>query len=198
MMLVEQTQVPPANWPVAEFRDHLRLGTGFSDDTVQDAILDRLLKAAVAVIERRTGKALMRRSFLWTLTAWRGAQREELPVAPVNAITALRIIDPDGTIHVIPPESYRLEPDTHRPMLSARGLGLPVVPVSGRIEVDFDAGFGATWAEVPADLATAVFLLAAHYHETRVEAGEAMTSMPHGVEALVAPFRPIRLFGRRH
>ena len=197
MMLVEQTQVPSANWPVAEFRDHLRLGTGFADDGAQDALLERLLKAASAVIERRTGKALLRRSFLWTLASWRGVEREDLPIAPVNAIAALRIIDLDGTVNLIPAESYRLEPDLHRPAVVARSFALPLVPVAGRIEVDFDAGFGATWAEIPADLGQAVFLLAAHYHENRQEAADPGKSMPHGVEALVAPFRPVRLFGRR-
>lgn len=197
MILVEQTEVPSANWPVAAFREHLRLGTGFADDAAQDALLERLLRAAAAAVERRTGKALLTRSFRWTLEAWRGVWREELPVAPVSAITAIAIVDPDGAPAAIDPARYRLEPDSHRPMVSFGGQGLPTVPVAGRIEIDFEAGYGTDWDAVPADLAQAVFLLAAHYHENRHAAADALSTIPHGVEALIAPFRPMRLFGRR-
>ena len=34
MMLIEQTSVPLSALPVAEFKDHLRLGTGFSDGNI--------------------------------------------------------------------------------------------------------------------------------------------------------------------
>ena len=50
MMLVEQTTVPTAALPVAEFKDHLRLGTGFADDGVQDDVLETYLRAAIATI----------------------------------------------------------------------------------------------------------------------------------------------------
>ncbi len=196
MMLVEETGVPSAAWPVAAFRDHLRLGTGFADDAVQDALLERLLKAASGAVERRTGKVLLERSFLWTLNAWRGHAKEELPVAPVTAVTELRIVDPDGGVSVISPLAYGLEPDTHRPMLAARALGLPTVPVGGLAEVAFDAGFAPDWAGVPDDLAQAVFLLAAHFHENR-HAVAGGSSLPQSVEALIVPWRPMRLFGRR-
>ncbi|MEM0945813.1 MAG: head-tail connector protein [Pseudomonadota bacterium] len=196
MMLVEETGVPTAAWPVAAFRDHLRLGTGFADEAVQDAVLERLLRAASGAVERRTGKVLLERSFLWTLNAWRGYAKEELPVGPVTSITELRILSADGVVSVISPVAYGLEPDTHRPVLAARSLGLPTVPVGGLAEIAFDAGFAADWSGVPDDLAQAVFLLAAHYHENRHETAGGAT-MPHGVEALIAPWRPMRLFGRR-
>ena len=51
MMLVEETTVPMSALPVAEFKDHLRLGSGFSDDGIQDALLDAHLRAAMAAIE---------------------------------------------------------------------------------------------------------------------------------------------------
>lgn len=196
MMLAEETGVPSAVWPVAAFREHLRLGTGFADDTAQDALLVRLLNAAASSVERRTGKVLLERSFLWTLNAWRGHSKEELPVAPVTAITELRIVDAEGGISVISPVAYGLEPDVHRPVLAARSLGLPTVPVGGLAEVAFDAGFSSDWDGLPDDLAHAVFLLAAHYHETRHETAGGSV-MPHGVQTLIAPWRPMRLFGRR-
>ncbi len=63
MMLVEQTSVPVAALPVAEFKDHLRLGTGFADDGVQDSVLESYLRASMAAIEARTGKVLITRGY---------------------------------------------------------------------------------------------------------------------------------------
>lgn len=196
MILSEQTQIASAALPVTEFRDHLKLGRGFTDDDIQNDGLERMLRAAIATIEARTGKVILRRSFLWTLTAWRGVLREELPRAPVTAITGLRIVDPDGTVNVIDPARYHLEADTHRPHLSTGGRGLPTVPVGGRIEVDFEAGFATSWAAVPADIAQAVMLLAAHYHDNRGVTGQG-DLLPEGIAALLQPYRGFRLFGRR-
>ncbi len=194
MMLVEQTTVPTAALPVAEFKDHLRLGTGFADDGVQDDVLEAYLRAAIATIEARTTKALIARSFSWTLTAWRDLAAQALPVAPVSAITALSIFDRLGAEEVIDPTKYVLEPDMHRPRLASTGYTLPVIPVGGSVVILFDAGYGATWSAVPTDLGHAVMLLAAYYYENRgTHAGEA--EMPAGVASLVARFRPVRLFG---
>lgn len=195
MMLVEQTTVPVTALPVAEFKEHLRLGTGFADDGVQDSVLEAYLRAAMAAVEARTGKILIARSFTWSLTAWRDLAAQALPVAPVSAITALTITDRLGADEVVDPGRYVLEPDTHRPRLVATGLCLPSIPVAGGAEIGFDAGFGAAWSDIPADLAQAVFLLAAHYYEHRHDTGAVNGEMPHGVAALIQRYRNVRLFG---
>ena len=45
--------------PLAALRDHLRLGTGFGDDSLQDGVLEQALRGAIAAIEGRTEKALI-------------------------------------------------------------------------------------------------------------------------------------------
>ena len=194
MMLVEQTTVPSAALPVAQFKDHLRLGTGFADDGVQDEVLEAYLRAAIAAIEARTSKALLTRSFSWTLTAWRDLASQVLPLAPVSAITALSIFDRLGVEEVVDSAAFALEQDLHRPRLVSTGYTLPVIPVGGRAVIGFDAGFGPDWTDVPADLAQAVKLLAALYYEDRGTYG-GETAMPVSVVSLVARYRPVRLFG---
>ena len=194
MMLVELTTVPTAALPVAEFKDHLRLGTGFADDGVQDDVLEAYLRAAIATIEARTTKALITRSFSWTLTAWRDLAAQALPLGPVSAITALSIFDRLGAEEVVDSDKFVLQPDLHRPRLVATGYTLPVIPVGGTAVIGFDAGFGAAWSDVPVDLGQAVKMLAALYYENRgTHPGEA--GMPAGVAGLVARYRPVRLFG---
>ncbi|WP_132950891.1 head-tail connector protein [Rhodovulum bhavnagarense] len=195
MMLIEQTTVPMEALPLKRFKDHLRLGTGFADDDAQDLLLEALLRAAIGAIEGRTGKVLLVRSFTWTVMAWREAGRQSLPVAPVSAITELRVLDRLGAAQVIDPEAYLMVRDTHRPRLAASGMLLPQIPLGGRAEVDFEAGFGVDWAAVPADLAQAVFLLAAHYHEHRHEAALGDGAMPFGVMALLERWRTVRVLG---
>ncbi len=196
MILTELTPVPLASLPVAAFRDHLRLGTGFADDATQDAVLESTLRAALAAIESRTGKAIFTRDFRWRLTSWRGFQREELPVAPISTILSVKVVENDGNEAPMPAGSYSLTEDAHRPSLAAVGLGLPTVPVGGRIEIELTAGYGSTWDELPADLRQAVLLLAADFHENRHD-DQSSTQMPTRVHALLAPYRAVRFFGRR-
>lgn len=171
MMLVEQTTVPGAAMPVAQFKDHLRLGTGFADDGVQDQLLETFLRAAMAAIEASTGKILLSRDFTWTLTAWRDLAAQALPVAPVSQITSLTITDRLGGDELISTDRYTLEADLHRPRLVSTGICLPAIPVGGQVGIAFEAGFGANWSDIPSDLAQAVMLLAATYYENRADSG---------------------------
>ena len=50
MMLTEQTTVSGAALPLQALKDHLRLGSGFADDGMQDALVESYLRAAMAVI----------------------------------------------------------------------------------------------------------------------------------------------------
>ena len=194
MMLSEVTGVPQAALPVADFKDHLRLGTGFADDSVQDALAESYLRAAVSAIEGRVSKALVAREFLLELDAWRWPDAQALPLAPVRALVSVTLRDRDGLAELIDPARYRLVRDVQRPKLVAAGALLPGIPVGGSVEVVFTAGFGPVWADVPADLAQAVFLLAAQYHEFRHEAG-AGQAMPFGVMALIERWRTVRVLG---
>jgi len=195
MMLIEQTTVPGAALPVQVLKDHLRLGSGFADDGIQDALIESYLRAALAAIEGRIGKVLIARRFLWTLEDWRSADQQALPVAPVSAVISVALVDAAGGAAVLDPARYRLVQDTHRPRLVAVGMLLPLVPMDGRIEVVFDAGFGVDWAAVPADLAQAVLLLAAEYYERRHEAGVREGGLPFGVVTLIERWRTVRVLG---
>ena len=193
MMLIEETAVPQAALPLAEFKTHLRLGTGFADDDVQDPVLESFLRAAIAAIEARTGKILIARNFSWTLTVWRDAAGQALPVAPVNGITRLALRDRADDEEVIDPDHYRLEKDFQRPILRPNGTSLPMVPAGGTAELQFVAGLSTDWGGLPADLGQAVMLLAAHYYEHRNDSGQG-DSMPFGVKSLIERYRTVRLF----
>jgi uncharacterized phiE125 gp8 family phage protein len=195
MMLTEQTTVSGAALPVQALKDHLRLGSGFSDDGMQDALIESYLRAAMTAIEARIGKVLLARRFLLTLQDWRAASEQALPVAPVSGLVSVTLVDVVGVPTVVAPARYRLVPDTHRPKLAAVGMLLPSVPSDGRVEIVFDAGFGAVWSAVPPDLAQAVLLLAAEFYERRLDTGGRSFGLPVTVQALIEKWRTVRVLG---
>ncbi|AGT07706.1 head-tail connector protein [Paracoccus aminophilus] len=198
MLLVEETAPPAGALPVLLFRDHLRLGSGFAGagEAAEEVALAGYLRAAIATIEARTGKVLLRRRFRLQLEDWREDEGQPLPLAPVNALGAVTVSDGAGTAYPVAPELLRLVPDHHRPRLIARSGFLPLIPAGGFVTVIFTAGFGDSWDEVPADLAQAVLLLATRYFEER-SFDEATPALPQAVSALIERWRLVRVLAGR-
>lgn len=193
MMLIEETTVPDGALPVEAFKAHLRLGTGFDADDVQDALVRSFLRAAMAAVEARTGKALIARAFSWSVTGWRGVDAQVFPVAPVVAVSAVARVARDGVETVVDGAAYWVERDMQQPRLRAVGAALPSVPAGRAVKVSFVAGFGPDWASLPGDLAQAVLMLAAHYYEYRNDTGLSDGCMPFGVSSLIERYKAVRI-----
>ncbi|QDL93755.1 hypothetical protein FDP22_15595 [Paroceanicella profunda] len=179
---------------VRDLAEHLRLGSGFADDGAQDSLLELYLRTAMAAIEARIGKALIRRSFSWSVTRWRQTGRQVLPVAPVRQVTAVRIISANGAEEEAESSLWVLLPDGQSPALQGSwGRALPGIPDQGRAEIEFDAGYAVSWEELPPDLRQASLLLSASYYENRSADEGRDGAMPFGVLALLDPYRPVRL-----
>lgn len=191
-MLIEETAIADAVLPVDQFKAHLRLGTGFAEDDVQDEILTGFLRAAIAAIEARTGKVLIERTFSWALNGWRDASGEVLPVAPISAIDAVTVTDAAGTASPVDDGVYRLERDSQRPRLRPVATALPGLSIGNTVKIEFTAGMSQNWGGLPADLRQAVLLLAAHYYEYRNETALSDGCMPFGVTSLIQRYRMVR------
>lgn len=192
MMLIEETAIADAALPVDQFKAHLRLGTGFAEDDVQDQVLKGFLRAAIAAIEARTGKVLIARGFSWSLNGWRDPASEVLPVAPVKSVDVVTRTDAAGTETAVDAVAYRLERDSQRPRLRPAGATLPAIATGGSVKIGFTAGMAADWGGLPADLGQAVLLLAAHYYEYRDETALGAGCMPFGVTSLIQRYRMVR------
>ncbi len=194
MMLTEETPVPSLALPVEEMKDHLRMGSGFADDGLQDGLIETYLRAALAAIEGRIGKMLFQRRFLWEVECWR-EDEQALPVSPVTGIVSVTLVDATGGETVVPGATYRLIKDLHRPRLAGKGTALPTIPSDGAVKVVFDAGFGAAWTDIPVDLRQAVLLLAGEYYEHRHDDGAQAAGLPFGVVTLIERWRTVRILG---
>ncbi len=195
MLLIEQGGVPQAALPIQALKDHMRLGSGFADDGLQDGLIEAYLRAAIAAIEGRIGKVLFQRRFLWVLECWRDPDEQALPVSPVAGIVSVTQVDVAGGEVIVPSASYRLIPDLHRPRLAGKGMHLPTIPSQGLVKVRFDAGFGLAWGDVPVDLRQAVLLLAGEFYEHRHDDGAQAAGLPFGVVTLIERWRTVRILG---
>ncbi len=182
----------PAEEPLslADVKAHLRI-----DGTAEDVLLASLLLTSRLHIEAALDIALITQSWMMVLDRWPPGAELDIPMSPLQAITAVRVTSSAGTIN-IPSTSYVIDIASRPPRLVWNAGWRPDPGVkAGGIEIEFTAGFGATGASVPAPLKHAILLLTAHWYEHRdpVEIGSAAARIPDAVSDLIHPFRKIRL-----
>lgn len=197
MILVELSPIPTASLPITAFADHLHLGTGFSDNGVQNDVLEAYLRTALSVVESRTGQALLEKNFSWQVTRWHNGNSQGLPVRPVQSISNLKTFNHVGSETLHSGTIYALRKDSQSPAIVSVGGALPNIPTGGGAEIEFVAGYGTSWEQVPADLAQAVILLAAHFYEHRTGDVGQSGGLPNMVLVLLEPYRPVRISGQR-
>ncbi|PJE26979.1 phage conserved hypothetical protein, phiE125 gp8 family [Pseudooceanicola antarcticus] len=193
MILIEVNQVAAEVLPVGQFRQHLRLGTGFAEDSAQDDVLEGYIRAALAAVEGRTGQAIFQRDFIWTVQSWANPKAQAFPLAPVRLIQQVTLVDKDGARSSQDTADYTFDEDVFEPKFRAIEGDLPEPPKDGRIEVVLTAGAALSWQEVPPDLAQAVLLMASHYYEYRNDVALGKGCTPFGVTALLERYRPMRI-----
>ncbi|MEO0831116.1 MAG: hypothetical protein AAFY03_11765 [Pseudomonadota bacterium] len=191
MILKETAPVSAAALPLDAFRDHLRLGSGFTGDPSEDGLLTEILHSAVGTVESWTNKALFRRTFTLSVTRWRKLEAQPLPIGPVEEALSLALRGADGVETVVDPDDYRICPDLHIPVLEGAFGCLPMIPTGGTAVLTFNAGFSIDWSGVPSPLRRAVLLLAGRFYEDRSCALDG--GLPVDVASILGAWRPVRL-----
>lgn len=190
--LTRTTPPPSEILTAADVRTHLRIET-----TAEDALLLSLVTAARAALEERTGLSLAPGQ-VWrvTLDCFPAAGAPiELPRAPVTSVTSMAYDDTAGVEQALDPDGdeVRVLLDSDVPRIarpSAYSLSWPRTNRAAAVRIDYAAGYTA--ANLPPDLRHAMLLLVGHYYENReaTQPGNmAPVDIPHGVAALVAPWR---------
>lgn len=193
MNLTETTVLTSADFPVAELKDYLRLGSGFADDNAQDLLLETCLRAAMGAIEARTSKILIERNFDWVFYDYKTeGVAMLLPVSPVLWLNLFYTYSVAGVATVYSTNNFKLQIDSQRMKLVAKSGEVPKVPENGSGLIKITAGYG-DWAEIPANLRQAMLMLAASYYENRDIMVSDKVQMPYAVAALLMPFQRIRL-----
>ncbi len=185
--------VPPAAEPVTrdEAKAHLRV-----TDTAEDALIDRLIAVARQAAEAHTQRAFLAQTFRLARDAWPDVLCLSLPRPPLVAVDAVRLYDADGNATVWSASSYSVDIRWTPGRLCLKSGWTWPAPGrrQGGIEIDFQAGYGANAADVPAALRQAVLMLVGHLYENREAiAGETAIEVPAGAAALLAPYRVLSL-----
>ncbi len=176
---------------VAEAKAHLRL-----DSAAEDVLLASLLLTSRLHVEAALGLALINQTWMLVLDRWPADSCVEIPIAPLQGITAVRVRDAAGAATVIAPTSYLVDIASKPPRLVWNNAAPPSPGrVANAIEIDISAGFGATAASVPAPLKHAIAMLTAHWYEHRdpIEIGSSTARIPDAISDLIQPFRKFRL-----
>lgn len=183
----------PASEPVllAEAKAHLRI-----DSSAEDVLLTSLILTSRLHIEAALGLAMITQTWMLVMDRWPGDAPVDIPITPLQAITAVRVRDAAGAATLLPPTTYLVDIASKPPRLVWNNAA-PLQPgrATNGIEVDVTTGFGATAASVPAPLKHAILMLTAHWYEHRdpIEIGSLAARIPDAVNDLIQPFRKFRL-----
>lgn len=167
-----------------------------TQNTTEDPELVALIATARYHAELYTGRAFITQTWDWRLDGFPVARGVYLPKAPVQSVTSVTYVDPTGTTRTWDSAEYLtdLPVGPHaQPARLALADGVSWPSTESRINavtVRLVAGYGSTGASVPSPIRSAMKLLIGHWYATRTAAqGPAMTDVPHGVDALLWPFK---------
>jgi uncharacterized phiE125 gp8 family phage protein len=183
--MLNETAPPVVGQPILdELARHLKLPE--TPDPVSLVEAECALRAAIAHLEAQLGLALLQRMFVW-----QGRLNDRLGIralmAPISELISAQLLRATGENTSVAINAILLDRCGLRARISTR------MAMSDPVALAFVAGFGPEWADTPADLRQACFMLAAHYFDTRHDVSESGAVTPHGVAALIAPWRPMRL-----
>ena len=171
MMLTERTTVPTEALPIANSRTTCAWGPGSPTTCCRHDVLEGCLRAAIAAVEARPASPCYPQLYLVGY-GLAGPSRNTLPGRPSWRSTRWR----SSTASARRRSSTRaLCPRAGRPPAAHRGdVAVPALdPDRGqRARSSSTRAMRQTWDELPADLARAVLLLAAHYYDQRSEGGD--------------------------
>ena len=183
------TVTPPNGEPVSlgEARDFLRIG-----HAGEDALVAHLISRARARLERASGLALVSRTMRQSWSVWPAALLARgIPIRPrpVQSIISIEMISASGEVTDLTAR-FLFDAACGRICLPEFAVA-PLVPPGGRVEVEYQAGYGAP-EDVPPDLKQAVLRLAQETYR-RGETAAAGEAMPPDVVDALKPYREVRL-----
>lgn len=182
----------PAEAPVtpAEAKAWLRV-----DHDDEDELITSLVAAAVAHLDGYSGilgRAMVNQTWRQDFGCWPGDRVLRLPFPDVSSVT-VKYRDEDDVEQTVNATLYELLEDARGAYVRLKDSFTAPALADDRsepVQVTLVAGYGADADAVPGALKQAIKQLVAYWYENReaVSPG-AMTELPLGVSALVAPYR---------
>jgi len=196
-MLKPVRTVAPLVEPVSleEVRDRLRI-----DHREEDPLLASLIAATTAHLDGWSGtlgRALVNQTWAQKFPRFPASAVLGLALAPVQSIVSIVYFDSANVQQTLDPSVYALLDDEFGPFVT-RQVDQAWPATSARedaVTVTFVAGYGPAGDDVPAAIRHAMLLLIGHWYEHResVVVGGNPVQVPLAVQALLRPYRRVRL-----
>jgi len=150
------------------------------DDAASDAELLGLIQAATNRAETIMNRPIIQREY--TLTLDNLPQEICLQEVKAQSVTSITYLDMDGASQLLAADQYRVDLGgsyKRGRIVPDYGVSWPSVrSVSETVTVIYQAGFGADWNAVPADIQQAIAYLTGHYYDNRDIVGDKTESVP--------------------
>jgi uncharacterized phiE125 gp8 family phage protein len=173
---------------LSDLKAHLRLTT-----QDEDGLLAVYAKAATQLFETNTRRALIFRTVRLELDDFPADRSIRLPVAPVSAVSSVQYYDTAGVLTTWGDSNYIVDMTS----LLARVVLAPNISYPdtqserpNAVQVNFSAGYGATYTAVPEGIQWAVMLLAAHMFAYRMPvAGGTLADVPKTLQYAIDAYK---------
>jgi uncharacterized phiE125 gp8 family phage protein len=199
-----QLITPPAVEPVtlAEAKAHLKV-----DATDDDSLITSLIAAARAKAEWHTGRAFVTQSWVLWLDRWPSGGADdglppalsstpplpiEIPLPPLQAVTSITTYALNDAASVLDAGAYQVDGVSEPARVTLKfGVTPPVgLRAINAVAVAFTAGYGDGESDVPFAVKQAILEIVADIYTNR---GEIAGATPLGAQALLAPYRMVKL-----
>lgn len=196
-MLKPVRTVAPAVEPISlqEARDRLRI-----DHHEEDPLIASLIAATTAHLDGWSGtlgRALVNQTWVQKFPRFPSGAVFGLVLAPVQSIESIVYFDADNVPQTLDASVYALLDDEFGPFVTLQaGRAWPATFArADAVSVAYVAGYGPAGDDVPAAIRHAMLLLVGHWYENResVVVGTTTVQVPLAVQALLGPYRRVRL-----
>ena len=178
---------PPSAEPVtlADAKLHLKV-----DTTDDDALITRLIAAARARAEWHTGRALVTQSWILWRDCW--SDCVEIPLPPLQAVTAVTTFARDGTPDVLDPDLYTVDAASQPARIAFNCIAPIALRAINAVAIAFDAGYGDTADDVPAPVREAILEIVAELYIHRGDGPEEISLDRPGTAGAVSHLQRLR------
>ncbi len=185
--LISAPQLEPIN--LAEAKAHLRI-----DHSHEDPLISSTMTAARYYAETASGQKFITQSWRQYETCMADNRRIALRLRPVQSISAVTIYDQEGNPSILSSNDFELVRGSE-PALLQFSSSISTAQAANGVEIDMVVGMGDFGIDVPDTIKRAILMLTAHWYEFRgaVDPRDQPVSIPSGFDALVSPFREMRL-----
>ena len=171
----------------AEVQAYLK--TDFSSSDSESELIDTLIGAATAMVERHTGLQLITATWKLELKSWE--EYLEIWHCPLIAVSSVKYYDTNNAQQTLSSTLYQVNTSAMPGII--RFTDFPsLYDREDAIQIIYTAGFG-TDADVPQPLKVAIMMMVAHLYENRQTVSTMQTyEVPQTAEYLMEPYRIIK------